>query len=116
MSYLLLFIFCMHVTVYSLGDSLLSYTIFIYENVTVVENIEKMEDVIAPSTKLEKESTIFVLASDEVQGLLGKMHLSKNVCFQVLFALEMKYVTLQYVFLRLRMCFLDTVYNKERVC
>ncbi|KAM1441253.1 hypothetical protein TB2_008924 [Malus domestica] len=40
---------------------------------------------------------------DEVQGLLGKMHLSKNVCFQVLFALEIKYVTLQYMFVRLRM-------------
>ncbi|CAN6561107.1 unnamed protein product [Malus baccata var. baccata] len=40
---------------------------------------------------------------DEVQGLLGKMHLSKNVCFQDLFALEIKYVTVQYMFVRLRM-------------
>ena len=49
---------------------------------------------------------------DEVQGLPGKMHLSKNVCFQVLFALEMKYVTLQYMFVRLRMyCRLSTFYE-----
>ncbi|KAM1446231.1 hypothetical protein ACFX2I_042155 [Malus domestica] len=52
------------------------------------------------------------ILANEVQGLLGKMHLSKNVCFQVLFALEMKYVTLQYMFVRLRMyCRLSTFYE-----